>query len=343
MSPGGGHALVMRSPSSPSRSSTSTADLGLLLYLGAVWGGAFLFLRVAAPEVGPLWAAEIRIGLAALLLGVVAGRRTLASLRGRIRSVAIVGATFSAIPFSLIAFASLTLPAGVGALVNAATPLFTAVLGVVILGQKLSGRLVAGLAVGVAAVVVLVGWSPLPDGPATLIAVGASLGASASYAVAGTYVRRALPDVTGLELATGQLTSGALLLLPFAAATGMPGTPSIGGAAALVAIALVSTALAWPVFFRVLSRTTPTAASTVTFIVPGFGIAWGALVLGESIGPGLIGGFALVLVSLVLVLGVPVRAMARDAGQRFAVRVAPGRYGSASTMPPSTGTIAPVT
>jgi drug/metabolite transporter (DMT)-like permease len=332
----------MRSSSSPARP-TSTSDLGLLLYLGAVWGGAFLFLRIAAPEVGPLWAAEIRIGLAAVLLAVVAGRRTLVAVRGRLRAVAIVGATFSAIPFSLIAFASLTLPAGVGALVNAATPLFTAVLGVAILGQRLSGRLATGLAVGVSAVVVLVGWSPLPAGPATLLAVAASLGASASYAVGGTFVRRALPDVHGVELATGQLVSGALLLLPFAAASGMPSVPSTGGTVALVAVALVSTALAWPVFFRVLSHTTPTAASTVTFIVPGFGIAWGALVLGEPIGAGLVGGFALVLVSLVLVLGVPVRAIARAGRVRVAGRLLPGRYGSDSTMPPSTGTIAPVT
>lgn len=332
----------MRSTSSPA-TSTSTSDLGLLLYLGAVWGGAFLFLRVAAPEVGPLWAAEIRIALAAVLLAVVAGRRALVALRGRIREIAIVGATFSAIPFSLIAFSSLTLPAGVGALINAATPLFTAVLGVAILGQRLSGRLLAGLSVGVAAVVVLVGWSPLPDGPATLIAVAASLGASASYAVAGTYVRRALPDLGGVELATGQLVSGALLLLPFAVATGAPGVPSTGGAAALVAVALISTALAWPVYFRVLSHTTPTAASTVTFIVPGFGITWGALVLGEPIGIGLVGGFALILVSLVLVLRIPVRSIAGDAAARAAGRLLPGRYGSERTMPPSTGTIAPVT
>jgi drug/metabolite transporter (DMT)-like permease len=305
--------MAASSPS-PDRS-VSPADLGILLLLGAVWGGAFLFLRIAAPEVGPLWAAEIRIGLAAIILVAIAGRRTWAAVRGRIGAIAIVGITFSAIPFSLLAFASLTLPAGFGALLNAATPMFTALLGVAVLGQPLSRRLVSGLAIGMIAVLSLVGWSPLPAGPGTFLALAAALGASASYAVAGTFVRRALPDLGGLEMATGQLVSGAVVLLPFAVATGSPGTPTTGAVAALVAVALVSTALAWPLFFRVLARTTPTAASTVTFIVPAFGIAWGALVLGEPIGPGLIAGFALILVSLVLVLGIRVTDLLGRAGR----------------------------
>lgn len=288
-------------PAAPT--SFAARDLGLLLYLGAVWGGAFLFLRIAAPEVGPLWAAEARVALAAVVLVAFAGRRTWAAARGRLLRLVVVGAAFSAIPFSLIAFAALTLPAGLGALLNAATPLFTAVLGVVMLGQALSRRVVAGLAVGVLAVLVLVGWSPLPAEPGTLIAVIAALGASLSYAFGGSFVGRYLRGVGGLELATGQVVAGALLLLVPAILSGPPGTPSAAGAASLLAIGTISTAFAWPVFYRVLRHTTPTAASTVTFIVPAFGMTWGALVLAEPIGPGLVAGFALILVSLSLVLG----------------------------------------
>jgi drug/metabolite transporter (DMT)-like permease len=286
--------------------SVSLTDMILLLFLGAVWGGAFLFFRIASPEVGPVWTAEIRLLIGALVLALVAGRRTFAIVRTRPRDFAIVGVMFSALPFTLLAFATLTLPTGFGALLNASTPLFTAVLGVVLLGQRLSRRTVAGLAVGVVAVFVLVGWSPLEIGPALLLAVAAALGASMSYAFAGTFVRRALHDVGGLELATGQLSLGAIVLLPFAIASGAPGVPSAAGAASLVAIGLVSTALAWPIFFRVLSRTTPTTASTVTFIVPAFAIAWGGLVLAEPVGPELVAGFGLILVSLALVLGLRV-------------------------------------
>lgn len=295
----------MTEPRRGTTGGVSLQDLGSLLFLGAVWGGAFLFLRIAAPQVGPLWAAEIRIGLAALILLAIAGPRAHRALRGRFLKVAVVGAAFSAIPFSLIAFAALTLPAGFGALLNAATPIFTALVASAWLGHRLTGRAMAGMGVGVLAVLVLVGWSPLPLGPETLVAVVASLVASLSYAVGGTFIRRHLPGVSGIELATGQLTSGALLLLPFAILSGPPGAVGVDGLVALVGVATLSTALAWPIFFRVLSHTTPTVASTVTFIVPAFGITWGALILSESVGPELIAGFGLVFVSLVLVTNMP--------------------------------------
>lgn len=291
----------------------SRIDFGLLLFLGAVWGGAFLFLRIASPQVGPLWAAEFRIGGAALILALLAGPRTWRAARGRLLPVAVVGATFSAIPFSLIAFSSLTLPAGFGALLNASTPLFTALVAAGWLGHRLGRRAMAGMAVGVVAVLVLVGWSPLPLGPHTVVAVTAALGASFSYAIAGTWVRRRLPDLSGIEVATGQLVTGALLLLPFAVLSGPPGAAGPDAIMALVGVAVLSTAIAWPLFFRVSSHTTPTAASTVTFIVPAFGITWGALALGERVGPELVIGFALVMVSLALVLGwrMPAVSLAR--------------------------------
>jgi drug/metabolite transporter (DMT)-like permease len=280
----------------------SPLDLASLLYLGVVWGGAFLFLRIAAPEVGPVWAAEFRLVIGAAILLALVGRRALPAMRGRIVAFTIVGATFAAIPFTCIAFASLTLPTGVTALLNAATPLFTATLGVLVLRQAMTPRMVAGLAIGVAAVLLLVGGSHLDPTPATLIAVAAGLGAPASYAVAGTYVRARLSDVPGVELATGMILMGALVTLPVALLTGAPGTPTLGGAVSLLAVGSVSTAFAWPVFYRILGRSTPTVASTVTFIVPVFAAAWGTLVLGEAVGSELIGAFGLVLVSLVLVL-----------------------------------------
>ncbi len=285
-------------------------DLGLLLFLGAVWGGAYLFMRVAAPQVGPLWTAEIRIGLAAIILLVVTGPRTWRTLRSRALPMAVVGLTFSAIPFSLISYATLTLPAGLAALLNAATPIFTALVAAAFLGHRLPPRAMVGMGVGVLAVLVLVGWSPLPLSTPTLLAVGAALLAALSYAIGGSLVRRFLPGVSGTEVATGQLTSGAILLLPFAVLSGPPGTIGIDGGLALLGLATVSTALAWPLFFRVSGRTTPTVASTVTFVVPAFGILWGALILGEPIGIELIAGFGLVMLSLVLVLGLPMPAVA---------------------------------
>ncbi len=294
----------MTSPTPASGRSLSFIDLGSLLFLGAVWGAVFLFMRIAAPEVGPVWAAEIRIAIGAALLVLVAGRATLAAARGRLVGFLITGALFSAAPFTFIAIATLTLPAGFAALLNAATPLFTAAIGVAFLGNRLSSRVVAGLVVGVVAVVVLVGWSPLDPNLTTLLAVAAGLGAPASYAIAGNYVRARMNAVPPLELATGMLVAGALVALPVALISGPPRMPAVDGVISLVAVGTLSTAVAWPIFFRVLRRTTPTAASTVTFIVPAFALAWAALVLAEPVGLELIVGFGLILVSLVLVLGI---------------------------------------
>ena len=170
------------------------------------------------------------------------------------------------------------------------------------------------------AVVILVGWSPLEPGITTVLAVAAGLGAPLSYAFAGNVVRARLADVAPLELATGMVDGRC----PRRACrspilSGPPGAPAMDGAISLIAVGVLSTAVAWPIFFRVLRRTTPTAASTVTFIVPAFAIAWGSIVLAEPIGAGLVVGFGLILVSLMLVLGIrlPVR-MRRTTGRRTA-------------------------
>lgn len=306
----------MAAPAVPSRT-LSLVDLVALVYLGAVWGAVFLFMRIAAPQVGPLWAADIRLLIGAAVLLAVAGRRTLPVVRGRLSSFLIVGALFSALPFTFIAIATVTLPAGFAALLNAATPLFTAAIGMAFLGNRPSSRVIAGLVVGVVAVVVLVGWSPLEPNLTTLLAVAAGLGAPASYAVAGNYVRARMTGVEPTELATGMVTAGALLALPVAILSGSPGTPTIEGVVSLIGVGTLSTAFAWPVFFRILRRTTATAASTVTFIVPAFALAFAAVVLGEAVGIELVVGFGLILVSLCLVLAIVPR-IGRPAAVRFA-------------------------
>ena len=263
-----------------------------------------MFMRIAAPQVGPVWAADIRLLVGAVVLLAIAGRRTVPVVRGRVTSFVIGGALFSALPFTFIAIATVTLPAGFAALLNAATPLFTAAIGMAFLGNRPSIRVVAGLVVGVVAVIVLVGWSPLETSLTTLLAVAAGLGAPLSYAIAGNYVRAKMTGVEPTELATGMVTAGALLALPVAILTGAPGTPDFEGLVSLIAVGTLSTAFAWPIFFRVLRRTTATAASTVTFIVPAFALAFAAIVLGEAVGPELVVGFGLILVSLCLVLGI---------------------------------------
>ena len=147
-------------------------------------------------------------------------------------------------------------------------------------------------------------------------------------------MRRSTNGIKPLDLAAGQLLVGATVLLPIAILSGPPGLPALDGAVSLVLLALVSTAIAWPVFFRLSERTNATTASTVTFIVPMFGIIWGGLILGEPIGPLLL-GFGLVLVSLVLVLKFPLGQDPRSGRcSRPSARVAPPDAPSAVKLNP---------
>ena len=299
----------MTARSNPTPNRIGLPDLAALVYLGAVWGAAFLFFRVASPEVGPVWTAEIRIALAGLAIAGFIGPRRVLALRPHARKLVIIGATFSAIPFTLLAFATLTLPGSLASLLMATTPLFTAIIAMAWLGQRPTRRVVAGLAIGFGAVAVLLGGDAGDIGPATLVAFGAGLVAALSYAVAGTYVRRAANGIPPIDLAAGQLLAGAAVLLPIALLSGAPRMPATDGVVSLVLLALVSTAIAWPVYFRMSERTNATTASTPTFIVPMFGMLWGGLLLGEPIGLELIAGFSMTLVSLVLVLPVPIGAI----------------------------------
>jgi drug/metabolite transporter (DMT)-like permease len=294
------------SRSTSSQSAVTVTDLALLVYLGAVWGAAFLFFRVVSPEIGPVWSAELRVAIAGLVLAAFSGRSALGAARRQPWTFLAVGATFSAIPFTLLAFATISLPASLASLIMATTPLFTAMVAAAWLRQRLTRGVIAGLVLGFGAVVFLLGGSPIDIGPASILAFAAGLGAAFSYAVAGTLVRRRLGTVAPLDIATGQLVAAALILLPIALVTGLPPMPSPAATASLVTMGIVSTAIAWPVFFRISGRTSATAASSSTFVVPMFGILWGGLVLGEHVGPELLAGFALVIVSLVLVLRLPV-------------------------------------
>ena len=194
----------------------------------------------------------------------------------------------------------------------ATTPLFTAIVsGRVAPPAARAERPSPGSCSGSGPSVFLLGGSPIEVGPATVVAVAAGLGAALSYAFAGTFVRRRLGDVAPLDLATGQLVAAAVILLPISLLSGIPPVPSPAAAGSLVTMGVVSTAIAWLGLLPILSRTTATAASSSTFLVPMFGIVWGGLILGEHVGPELLAGFALVIVSLVLVLRLPVPGRTR--------------------------------
>lgn len=290
--------------------------LAQLLFLGIVWGAAFLFIRVAVPEAGPLLLAELRVAIAAALLLAVGRRAAVAAIAAQPRAFVLVGLLFAAIPFTLLSRAGADLPAPLGAVLNATVPLFT-VAGVAMAGRRApSRRTAAGALLGLVGVAAVVGVAGLPSGPSTGAALVMALGAAACYGAAGIVTRRYLAPVAPLSLAFGQLGTAAILLAVPAVVSLPDQAPGSEAILAVAGLAVVSTAIAWPVYFRALAAAGPVGASVVTFVTPVFAILLGALLLRETLPPTALPGAAVLAIGVGLVLdlrlpGRPARFWAR--------------------------------
>ncbi|CUS06332.1 conserved membrane protein of unknown function [Candidatus Promineifilum breve] len=280
-----------------------------LLLLGAVWGASFLFIGVAAPAFGPLTLMLVRVLVAGLLMlgvAVVTQGRPVGGtlqLRANWRIYLAIGLLNSALPFTLIAFSELRLPASLAAILNSTTPLFTALMAAAWGSEPLTGRKGLGVILGMAGVAVLVGGAPLTLDRAALLAVGASLLAALAYGTGTVYAARHITGLPAATASTVQLLAAAVWLVgPGVVAA--PRTPPPGAAvAALAALILLSTTFAYLLYFFLLKNVGPTRTASVTFLVPVFGSVWAILFLNERFSLGMLAGLAIILVSVALVVG----------------------------------------
>ncbi|MCC7052923.1 MAG: DMT family transporter [Gemmatimonadaceae bacterium] len=279
-----------------------------LFALAAIWGASYLFIRVAVPALGPLPLAGGRVALAALVLFLglrLTGAPT--DLRPHWRKLLVLGGLNAALPFSLISAAELHVTASLAAMLTATAPMWSALFSALWLDEPIRARRAAGLALGVAGVGVLVGWSPLALSPAVLLSILAVIVATASYAGATVYSKRHLSAVPAPTLALGQQVAATTLLALPALVRAPAAQPTAAAITALVALAVVCTAVAYLIFFRLLATIGPTRVSTVTYLIPVFGTVWGALFLHEQVSRGMMAGLVLILVSVLLVNGVRLR------------------------------------
>lgn len=269
--------------------------LGLLL-LAAVWGASFLFMRIAAPVLGPVLLIELRVlvaGLALLLLAIKLN--LLGEIRRNWQPLLFLGCTNAAIPFLLFASAALILPAGFSAILNATAPLFGTIIAFFWLGEKLVLRRFLGLILGFAGVTVLVGWTSMPITPSFIGATMAALLAASICAIAAIYARQKLFGVSPIVVATGSLLGAAIVLLPITPFF-LPRTfPSVTTLLVVLTLALVSTAFAHILYFHLIANIGAGSALTVAYIVPLFAMLWGAVGLGEPITITMIVGCGLIL------------------------------------------------
>jgi drug/metabolite transporter (DMT)-like permease len=272
------------------------ADLARLIALAAIWGASFLFMRVAAPPLGAVATAEVRVALAGVFLLAwlrLAGIEL--AWRAHWRRYVVIGVCNAAAPFALFAFGALHLPASYLVVLNATAPLFGAVLSAVWLGERLTPRTLLGIAAGIGGVAMLVGLGPLAPAPMVGWAIAASAAATCCYAIAATYMKLHAPRVSAAAVAAGSQLSATLALAPLLAVAPPAAWPTTLEWLAAAALGLLCTGVALLLYFRLVADVGPTRALTVTFLLPAFGMLWGALFLGEPITLTMAAGCALVL------------------------------------------------
>jgi drug/metabolite transporter (DMT)-like permease len=280
-------------------------DIAELLALAALWGGSFLFMRIAVPAFGPVAVAALRVaGAALLLLPLLAARRELGALRAHWRPIAVIGLTNSALPFLGFAYAAQSIDSGVLAIFNSATPLFAAVIAWLWLADRMTPSRVFGLVLGFAGVVGIAVYKAGLHGSGTVVAILACLGATICYGVSPSFTKRHLTGVPPLAVATGsQIAAAAMLALPAAFAWTDHAKPASTWLV-IAALAFFCTGLAYILYFRLIASAGPANAVSVTYLVPIFAVLWGGLFLGESLTWPLVVGCLVVFAGTALATGV---------------------------------------
>lgn len=283
--------------------------------LAALWGSSFLFMRQAALEFGPIATAGLRVAIAG---GVLAPILVLSghwgAFRAHARRILLVGLINSGIPFLLFGFAVLSISTGLTAVLNATVPLFGAVVAWLWLGDRPGRWRTVGLALGFVGVALL-SWNKASFKPGgTGWAVLACLAATVCYALAASYTKKYLMGIPPMATAAGSQFGATLgLLLPTVWA--WPAQPASGAAwGAVLAVGVVCTALAYLLYFRLIEAAGPARTLTVTFLIPVFALGYGALLLGETITPWMVGCGVVILAGVALATGLidPGRWMLRQ-------------------------------
>jgi drug/metabolite transporter (DMT)-like permease len=286
-----------------------SSDISELIALAAIWGAAFLFMRIGAPEFGPLALAALRVaGATVLLMPLMLWRGHKGALRTHWKAIAIVGLFNSALPFVLFSIAALAINAGLSSILNATAPLWGALIAWLWLNDKLSGSRVFGLFIGFAGVLFLAwnkaSFKPSEHGVSAAVAIGACLLATLGYGFAANYTKKKLTGVPPLAVAAGsQAAATAVLALP-ALWFAPQAMPSVAAWSSVVVLALLCTGVAYLLFFRLIAHVGAPRAITVTYLIPVFAVLWGALFLREEITLPMAAGCVVILVGTALASGI---------------------------------------
>nr|WP_269137451.1 DMT family transporter [Pseudomonas sp. PGPR40] len=281
-----------------------------MLSLAAIWGASFLFMRIIAPVIGTIPTAFFRVSIAAVGLLVILGLARISwDFKGKLKTVMLLGLINSGIPATLYSVAAQVLPAGYSAIFNATTPLMGVLIGGLFFHEKLTAAKLGGVFLGLFGVGILTRAGPVAFNMELLIGALACLMATTCYGFAGFLARRWLDHAGGLDSrlsALGSMLGATLFLLPLFGYSVISQPPASWGGwsvwLSLLGLGLVCTAFAYIIYFRLLSSIGPVKSMTVTFMIPPFGVLWGALLLDEPLSMAHLYGGVLIAVALWLVL-----------------------------------------
>ena len=279
----------------------SRRDAALLLLLSAIWGSSFLFIKLGVDVLEPSVVVLGRLVIGALfLLALLPGRGGLAPLRGHLRPLVVLGALNNALPFWLLGFAETRLDSGLTAVIQAAAPIFTVILASRMdVSQRVTGTRLIGVGLGFVGVALLVGV----QSGGNVIAAIAVLGVACCYAISVLYAGRTVRALPPLQVSLGQLACAAVLMAPFGLAQ-LPGTmPAAKVWLAVIALGVLGSGIAYLLYFAIIASAGASRAILVTYLVPAFALAYGAVFLDEAVTATALAGLGLVLAGTALATG----------------------------------------
>ncbi|MBU3028681.1 DMT family transporter [Paracoccus sp. XHP0099] len=285
------------------------SDWARLLLLSLLWGGSFFLIAVAVTGLPVLTIVALRVSIAAVLLWLIVAVTGRAVPRDRALwlSFLIMGILNNAVPFGLIVWGQTAIPSGLASILNATTPLWTVIVsGLLLSDERATLRKLVGVVLGLGGVAVMIGLDSLAGLGHAVWPQLAILGATISYAFAGTFGRRfGAMGIDPVVAGAGMVTASSAILLPLALLVdGLPGAGVPGRVWLAVAVlGAVSTGLSYLLYFRVLARAGATNLSLVTFLVPVSAILLGWLFLNETLGAAHLLGMALIAGGLALIDG----------------------------------------
>ncbi len=283
-----------------------TADIIRLISLAAIWGGSFIFMRIAAPVFGPVITADLRVFIGAVVLILYfAIAKIEFPWRKHWKLLLLLGGVGTAVPFLCFSFAALHIPAGYSAVLNGTTPFFGAFFAMLWAGEKLTLRKVFGLLLGMVGVALVVELVKFDFTLNAILAIAAGSLAAACYGLVGVLIRKFGSQIPSQTLAAGMLLFASFCLAPLIPFNPVRAEITLAAGLSLLALGAICSGLAFLLYFKLLANVGVTKALTVTQLVTVFGLLWGVLFFKEPINVFNVIGAVLIIVGTTLVVRPP--------------------------------------